>query len=448
METVCLFLSGRRSVCMSSIITLFLLFNISCNKQEKLTVMEFEGAESVCNYSKSLSYFVGDSFNAPAALTGRDDLLECIYEGELLYLINEGLPAGRIKISVNDTAWYINDKLYALKISEEVDLNPWLMTKHKKDLSNLKFINIERNLDANDLPLLKKLAELKPDAGFIFSNEEDKLDDITRMFNPKYLLGVTLHNNNIRLLEGLTNLEYLWASVEEKQIIKELPAVPGLRSILIMSEEASLPEGFLSNNSQIQQVVISGADYFDLNVLSPLKNLRNFNLMLADSLVNHDLINKHRQLHSLNLSFFSNTDNINLPDLRRVTFSSETSQAGFDNFLLSHPKLEAIEIMDNQQITSLDHLADLENLMALSIVDTVTDIISIQKLSKLQYLSLPDDYIGKPETRAALQKSLPNTHLAANEGFCMGSGWILLLLPLILIFWYIHKKIIPRRTIP
>jgi hypothetical protein len=410
--------------------------------------MEFEGAESVCNYSNSLSFFVADSFNAPAALTGNYDLLECDCEEGTFYFINEESPAGRIKISGNDTAWYINDKLYSLKVTEAVDLNPWLMKKNKKDLSHLRLINVDRNLNVKDITFLKKLAELKPDVGFVFLNDEDKVEDIAQMFNPRYLLRLKLHNNNIQLLEGMTNLEYLWASVEEEDLIKALPAIPSLRSILLSCENRLLPEDFLSNNPQIEKVIVYSSENFDFNVLSPIENLKEFTLLLSDSLVNTELINRHRELKSLNINAIYNPWNIKLPRLRYVTINSEVSQTGFDNFLMSHPHLEAIEITNNQHISDLHHLADLKKLRALSIIDTVTDIASIKNLSKLKYLSLPDDYLGNSGMKAEIQQSLPGTRLAANQGFCLGSGWLLLLLPLIFLFWVLQKRIDHRKTFP
>ena len=183
-------------------------------------------------------------------------------------------------------------------------------------------------------------------------------------------------------------------------------------------------------------------------MLSPIENLKEFTLLLSDSLVNPELINRHRKLKSLNINAIYNPENIKLPRLRYVTLNSEVSQTGFDKFIMSHPNLEAIEITNNQEITDLHHLADLKNLMALTISDAVTDTNSIKNLSKLKYLSLPQEYLNNPALKAGLQQSLPDTRFAANQGFCLGSGWLLLLLPLIFIMWFIQNRIFTRKAIP
>jgi|GEM_PF-3637520 len=200
MKTICSFFSACRFISLFLISTIFLLLLYSCSKQDKLSIVEFEGAETVYNYSKSLTNIVSDSLNPPAALINRHDLLEFDCGGSALYLITEGSYAGKVQISGNDTAWFINDKLHSLNITDSLDPNPWLMSKNQKDLSHLQLVNVDRNLHENDIPFLKKLAEIKPNAGFVFLNDEDKIEDIARMFKPRYLLKLILYNNNIHLL--------------------------------------------------------------------------------------------------------------------------------------------------------------------------------------------------------------------------------------------------------
>ncbi len=100
---------------------------------------------------------------------------------------------------------------------------------------------------------------------------------------------------------------------------------------------------------------------------------------------------------------------------------------------MAHPGLEVIEIIENNKINDLQPLSKLKLLCGLTITDTVTDITSVKTLTKLKYLSLPDKFLSDTFMKADLLKSLPNTRISANEGFCLGSGWLLLLIPLVLI---------------
>ena len=42
---------------------------------------------------------------------------------------------------------------------------------------------------------------------------------------------------------------------------------------------------------------------------------------------------------------------------------------------------------------------------------------------------------------AEIKRSLPGTLVGANEGFCLGSGWLLLLVPLVLIFRFFGRRL-------
>ncbi|MBP1674136.1 MAG: hypothetical protein H6Q24_274, partial [Bacteroidetes bacterium] len=87
----------------------------------------------------------------------------------------------------------------------------------------------------------------------------------------------------------------------------------------------------------------------------------------------------------------------------------------------------------NDTISSLQALSKLPRLYGLTINDTITDIAAVETLNNLKYLSLPGNFLDDPLNRSEIQKSLPGTRIAANEGFCLGSGWLLLLIPLVLI---------------
>jgi hypothetical protein len=125
---------------------------------------------------------------------------------------------------------------------------------------------------------------------------------------------------------------------------------------------------------------------------------------------------------------------------------SFVTQKEFSFLTENHPNLEVVDIFRNDTINSLQPLANLPKLLGLTVMDTLTDIASLKKLTNLKYMSLPAECLKDTLLKADLQKSLPNTRIVANEGFCMGSGWLLLLIPLVLIFrlFVLPKKLIHR----
>ncbi len=135
---------------------------------------------------------------------------------------------------------------------------------------------------------------------------------------------------------------------------------------------------------------------------------------------------------------------IKLPDLRWMAFSSNVTQEEFSSFITAHPGLEIIEIIENNKINNFQPLSKLSTLYGLTVTDTVTDITSIKTLTNLKYLSLPEKFLSDTFIKAELQKSLPDTRISANEGFCLGSGWLLLLIPLVLAIRFIARRQKPK----
>jgi hypothetical protein len=123
-----------------------------------------------------------------------------------------------------------------------------------------------------------------------------------------------------------------------------------------------------------------------------------------------------------------------LQDIRWMTFSPDVTQNAFNSFINSHPNIEVAEIFNNGTISSLGSLLKLKKLYGLTVTDTLTDLASVKSLKNLKYLSLPSAVLEDKSVKDELQKLLPGTRIVANEGFCLGSGWLVLVIPLILFF--------------
>jgi len=173
-------------------------------------------------------------------------------------------------------------------------------------------------------------------------------------------------------------------------------------------------------------------------------NLKELVINVSDNIKNPDLINGHTKLEVLSVTgdgLIYDPGVIRLPLLRWMAFSSNATQEEFDSFIDTHPDLEVIEMIKNDTISSLQALSKISRLYGLAVNDTVTDIATIKTLSSLKYLSLPGDFLADPVNKAEIKRSLPGTRIVANEGFCLGSGWLLLLIPLILMFRFFDRRL-------
>jgi hypothetical protein len=222
--------------------------------------------------------------------------------------------------------------------------------------------------------------------------------------------------------------------------------MPELKQLFLteLDDDVVLTDNFLVNNKQIERLIIQTSGSLDISILNPLDNLKELVINVSDEIKNLDLINGHTKLEVLSVAgdeLIYDPDVIKLPLLRWMTFSSNVTQEEFNSFIDTHPDLEVIELIKNDTISSFQALSKLRMLYGLVINDTVADIATIKTLSSLKYLSLPHDFLADPVNKAEIKLSLPGARIVANEGFCLGSGWLLLLVPLVLIFRFFGRRL-------
>lgn len=426
-----------------------LVLLISCStKKEPFAILKFTGINNVNNYSKSflLMQNKSDSIN-PLVITGsKGDIFAC---DDNVFIYNDLSSLDAFSINCVDSEMYVNDKIYSIDIPGNDNMIPWFKDIRKKDLSSFQLVNISSGKFGNYLPYLTELAAIRPDAGINFDGGLKEISDLLKIFKPKYIIGPTPVGDETEVLAGQTNLEILIITPGDSVVSIPLPALPALKQVFLlnMDEDVSITKDYLKNNSQVQKFIVNKPGSLDLEILNPLENLRELVISGCDTILNTDLLNNHKNLEVLSVTGDEITFDpalIRVPSLRWMTFSSNVSQERFNSFINSHPDLEIVELIENRSINNLDALSRLSKLTGLTVTDTVPDVASIKKLVNLKYLSLPDKLLDDPAIEAELQKALPGASIVANEGICLGSGWLLLLFPLVLIIRFLLK--LPKRT--
>ena len=443
--------SGVRFRCLTShscYFTLFVLmtfFNSCKNQPESYSVLEFTGTDEISNLSKS--YFLmlneSDSINPVVILGSKGDLFWC---DEYLFVYNDPSAQNRFLLRQTDTILYVNDKIYSIEIPVKDDTIPWFRNLNEYDFSKLQFINVQSKFPDSYLPYLAGLAEIQPDAGIYLPGNFSDLTGLLEIFNPRIIAGTSLSRSDYDRLSGLTNLEVLMITLNDSVITDPLPAMPRLKQLFLteLDDDIVLPDNFLINNKQIERLIIQTSGSLDISMLNPLDNLKELVINVSEDIKNPDLINGHTKLEVLSVTgddLIYDPGVIRLPLLRWMAFSSNATQEEFDSFIDKHPDLEVIEMIKNDTVSSLQALSKLSMLYGLAVNDTVTDIATIKTLSGLKYLSLPGDFLADPVKKAEIKSSLPGTRIVANEGFCLGSGWLLLLIPLILMFRFFDRRL-------
>ena len=144
----------------------------------------------------------------------------------------------------------------------------------------------------------------------------------------------------------------------------------------------------------------------------------------------------------------SGSDDVTFPDaigeltgLKRIAFPANTSQEEFASILDRLPSLEEVDLINCRNVVDLSPLKDKENLeiLALHTVDMWPQ--NLESLTQLEMVILTADiFEDNPERIAELHRQLPNTLIVPGSGLCMGSGWLLLLVPLVIISRLLFRK--------
>jgi hypothetical protein len=416
---------------------LMMLWFSSCKTQpEPYTIVEFAGSSEIYNYSKSFGpvIYEADSMSSTALLVSEGDIIA--YGLNMCLRYNES--SGKVlTVNTADDTGFINGKIHSVKIPDDDEMIPWFKQLNSMDISSLEFLDIESPLNENYFPYLSELAELRPEIGIGYEGDLRDLDRISEIFKLRYIVGANISGEDLDILSRLTSLEFLSVTLRDTIFTAPLPAMPQLKHLFLTDiGKNNIPDYFFKNNTQLEKLTIHESDNFDLLAIASLSNLRELIISEADTIENFDLISNHKRIELLSVEGYESHNNHimrDLPHLRWISFHEDATQQDFTSIIDRHPDLEVVEIINNDAINNLQPLLKLRKLSGLTIApDTVTDLASIKSLKNLKYLSIPSGVLADSTLEAELLKSLPRTKIVANEGVCLGSGWLLLLIPIIL----------------
>lgn len=445
------------------------MFIITSKNENRYTVIQMNAKNGGYNLSKGfITYqFKYDSLYKQALLAERNDIL--LFGDHAYYLQDPTIDSIAVNIE-NDTAVYINGELNTIILDSSFDITAVLEKLTEQEIRTLQSICVNTKIPASCFPYLEKIARINKNVSIQFFEEEDStgafvqdLKKMTSLFNPRFFL-VALEEDQLSVLAGLKNLECLYLTINTKQkelsdelnnngliaqkvieIKKQLPPLSSLKQCILVGDlPYMLPANFFSNDPQLERLTVSAEQ--DLSFIDPLKNLSELNL-LFNKLDVAELSNRGKNLEVLGL-YGDTCKNINsLPNIPRLTWLAlpkNISQQDFNTIITAGKQLEVLQLQHNASLKDLSTLKQLTTLRGLIIADSVADTGTLHSLSQLRFLSIPEENFENAGSINSLQKSLPGCIIVPNSGACLGSGWLLLLLPFVLLC-YVVQKIMNRK---
>ena len=438
------------SILLVVVLLVLLFWAVSEFKGEhRFAVVKFHGKGDATNLSKNfgLVEFPSNEKNYGAVLAEKGDVLE--FNDLTIYFNDVTNDSFEINDS-GDSLILVNGKVNTIIVTEKANLIPWFQKMKARTIENLETIYFKSKTPASYIPYFKKIAHLKPNISLTFE-ENDSLIIIqdyikkTDFFKPQFI-KVSLKQNQLPLLAHWKTTECLHLNLLDSIITATLPPMPALKQCIINGGDIkSMNAAFFKNNPQLEKVSLF-ACVTDYSVLQPLKNLEQ--LVITNFGCKGDLATLKTKIAKLSVlivsGVFTNIDVLNsYKNVKWLGLPANTSQKQFDTINAQLSSLQVLELKGNDTIKNLSALQKLPNLRGLVITDTVTDKQSLHALKQLRYLSIPEKNKADSTYVQTLQKSLPGCIIVPNTGACMGSGWLLLLVPTVFLF----SLVFPRKLL-
>jgi len=405
-------------------------------KKPGYQIVKISGAESYANLSNSgLNLIVSNNMDSISALPLFDE--ELLYLGideELLFYQYKKSDGVNLVFSWDGFRLFLNDEVIFARIDEDPMTLEWLDSVVDKGEPSLRSIGIEDSLPQPYQDRLEDLGEIMPELGLIIGDLAWK-DYLFKVFSPNFLAveGYSSADTNKLFLDDMQNLEVLFIDAEYIDF-NDFPSLKKLKYLLLTSLEMEYLPQSLELPGQLISLTLFEPDIKDLDMIKNLELLDQLSMVDLDSFAFGDKISSLKSLRSLSLTNCQNIRDIEklgeINSLLRASYPSDIDQESFIKSIVKHKNLEILELPACEEIQSLEVLKELPKLACLTMTDPSVSIESLFDLTNLDYLA----YTIEEDDSASLQNlnsKLPNTLIVPVDGLCLGTGWLLLFIPLL-----------------
>lgn len=184
---------------------------------------------------------------------------------------------------------------------------------------------------------------------------------------------------------------------------------------------------------KLRSLTLLESEIPSLSALSRLKNLRNLHLFEC-KIQDAAALPVFARLRGVGLPLCTDLADASalqgLRSLEWVAFPPATSQQEFATCIEANPRLQVAGIVGCENVRDLSPLGRLPRLRGLVCdLSDEEDLPSLPRLEHLEVLMYVGGYEPDDQQLEQLQAAVPNGEVVPG-GYCLGSGWILLVVPL------------------
>ena len=419
-------------------------------EKENYKVITIDGSSQIFNISNSYISFGSIAItkeNKNTALMVSDgDLLYSFLDDEAFfyrYNKNDGLQLAFSADTVDFIRFYNKNKLVSLTISDETNIREWIENSNSEIFKDLRCLYIKCPVSKDHMTVIKRISEIKSDIGIVLEDNDNKqtANEVLSLFNPSWLVLLNSEPGDINteLPAKLKNIDLFWINGEYLSGSNLLSSFPGLTSLIIEDWDPQPEDEYqLSNLKKLRSLSIVESDISDLSSVAFLSKLKKLHLIDCDSLADINALNNFSKLSDLSLSMCENISDVSviskISPLSSLSLPSNISQVEFSSIIDNHQSLGNLELVGCENINDLSPLEKLEKLITITLDVPAKDLTPLYQLKKLELIIVEENMFEESGDEISdLRAAMPDVKVVPGGGLCLGSGWILLIIPIILI---------------
>ncbi len=416
-----------------------------CQEEPGVDTLYLSGVESAYNVSRSAyfgSFADQDSIVPLAAVAG--DLIFVTageYERTVYFRYNPemGTYLDLHFDSLNQAAFSMNGRLESIDLTAFSSARELFSELPVTTLDQVSSVYLEFPLQDEQFDALRHAFSPNKQLNLIVEGNDslDQLTELFRWFRPEWVVMTDLQWEHpaTSWLTGLKDTRMLATGLSGSDPRPFFADMPSLEQLIISADpERPFPELSLGLLKHLRSLSIMDAGTIDLKFLAEVPWISDLYLFHADSVINTGVLEQVKELEGLGFSGCSLSEALpDLPELEWFSMPDHVDQAGFAAWCEEHPELQVLEATDDTMITDLGPLKGLEDLRVLQLGLPKADLSTLKELQGLELLVIHQNILDEEGSQLRdLRAALPGTRIVPGGGFCMGSGYILLLIPFLL----------------
>ncbi len=361
-----------------------------------------------------------------------------------LYYLYKSADGKFLDIETTNNFLLINGELRGIKIdtTNQAYFMDWINKPDEKDFTNLNSIQVNVELDKEQYKTILEIVENNPKVFIDGDYKKGYIQNLASLSKPEFLASTD--GEVLELVDCMNVSMILTDEVEltDKINTQKFPSLK--RLVFFLSENGA--EKILERFPHLEAVSVISGSFLDLSFLKKNKRLKEIHLIVIDSLKDISGLKFLSNIEYVNI-MANNLDSIDgletLANLRALAISGGVRS--LEILIKNNPGLTYLNLA-NCYLVSINNIQNLTALEGLVLGENADELNlePLKELPKLRFLGLDEKFFSAEyETFLDEVKMIcPHCIVYQVQGFCLGAGWILIFVPLLLWFLFVKKRTI------